>query len=108
MSRRLLHTLNTNGARALRSDFSVRAEVGMSLIEVMVALAIGVHITVKNESEKAQALRISVKLLPPFLLLKRSVTPDNFFRDVDALQPKLEEARKKEPSSSGGFFDDFD
>ena len=78
------------------------------IVGVMVALAIGVHVTVKNENEKVQALRISVKLLPPFLLFKESVTPDIFFRDVEALQPKLEEARKKEPSSSGGYFDDFD
>ena len=78
------------------------------IVGVMVGLAIAVHLSVKNENEKVQALRISVKLLPPFLLLKGSVTPDAFFRDVDALQRKLEEARKKEPSSSGGYFDDFD
>lgn len=85
-----------------------RARLAAGIISSLVVLVIGVHISLRMESDRAQAQRIAAKLMPPYLLLKGAVAPDAFFREVEALRPKLEEARKKEPASGGPSFDDAD
>lgn len=78
------------------------------IVGALVIVAIGVHVSLRAESEKVQPQRISAKLMPPFLLMKSPVTPETFFKDALALKPKLEEERKKEPSSGGSSMGDFD
>jgi len=85
-----------------------RAQLAAGIISTLVVLVIGVHISLRMESDRAQAQRIAAKLMPPYLLLKGAAAPDAFFREVEALRPKLEEARKKEPASGGPSFDDAD
>ena len=80
---------------------------GLGLFDRLV-VAIGVHVSLRAESDRVQPQRISAKLMPPFLLMKSPVAPDAFFKDSLALKPKLEEERKKEPSSGGFFMGDFD
>ena len=79
-----------------------------AVVAVLVVLAIGVHISLRIESDRVQPQRVAAWLLPPYLSLKPPSTPETFFKDVDMLRPKLEEARKKEPTSGGFSFDDFD
>jgi hypothetical protein len=78
------------------------------IVGALVVIAIGVHVSLRAESERVQPQRISAKLMPPFLLMKSPVAPGAFFKDALALKPKLEEERKKEPSSSGPSMGDFD
>ncbi len=78
------------------------------IVAVLAVMAIAVHISLRLESDRAQTQRIAAQLLPPYLLMKNPATPDVFFKNADALRPKLEEARKKEPTSGGFSFDDFD
>lgn len=78
------------------------------IVGTLVVVAIAVHVSLRAESDRVQPQRISAKLMPPFLLMKSPVAPDAFFKDSLALKPKLEEERKKEPSSGGFFMGDFD
>ncbi len=79
-----------------------------AIVGALVVVAIGVHVSLRAESEKVQPQRISAKLMPPFLLMKSPVAPETFFKDALALKPKLEDERKKEPSSGGASMGDFD
>ena len=79
-----------------------------AILGALVVVAIGVHVSLRAEAERLQSQRISAKLMPPFLLLKSPVEPDDFFKNAIALKPKLEEERKKEPSSSAFSFADLD
>ena len=78
------------------------------IVGALVVVAIGVHVSLRAESDRVQPQGISAKLMPPFLLMKSAVPPDTFFKDTLALKPKLEEERKKEPSSGGLSMADFD
>jgi hypothetical protein len=78
------------------------------IVAALVAIAIGVHVSLRAESDQVQPHRISAKLMPPFLLMKSPVTPDAFFKDALALKPKLDEERKKEPASGSFSMGDFD
>ncbi|MEO8101112.1 MAG: FHA domain-containing protein [Betaproteobacteria bacterium] len=79
-----------------------------SIIGALVIVAIGVHVSLRAESDRVQTQRIAAKLMPPFLLMKSPVPADKFFKDAFALKPKLDEERKKEPSSGGMSMSDFD
>ncbi|MEP7155719.1 MAG: FHA domain-containing protein [Betaproteobacteria bacterium] len=79
-----------------------------ALVAIVTVVAIGAHISLRLESDRTQPQRISAQLMPTFLLVKAPSTPDAFFKDVDALRPRLEEASKKEPVSGGSGFDDYD
>lgn len=79
-----------------------------AIVGALVVVAIGVHVSLRAESDRVQPQRISAKLMPPFLLMKTPVAPDAFFKDTLALKPKLEEERKKEPSSGGPSMGDYD
>ena len=79
-----------------------------AIVGALVVVGIGVHISLRAESERVQPQRISAHLMPPFLLMKSPVAPDAFFKDTFALKPKLDEERTKEPSSGGFSFADFD
>lgn len=79
-----------------------------AIVGALVVVAVGVHVSLRVESEKVQPQRISAKLMPPFLLMKSPVAPDAFFKEALALKPKLEEERKKEPSSGSASMGDFD
>jgi hypothetical protein len=78
------------------------------ILGALVVVAIGVHVSLRAEAERLQSQRISAKLMPPFLLLKSPVEPDDFFKGAIALKSKLDEERKKEPSSSAFSFADLD
>lgn len=78
------------------------------IVGALVIVAIGVHVSLRAESDRNQPQRISAKLMPPFLLMKTPVASDTFFKDALALKPKLEEERKKEPSSGGPSMGDYD
>ena len=78
------------------------------ILGALVVVAIGVHVSLRAEAERLQSQRISAKLMPPFMLLKSPVEPDDFFKGAIALKPKLEEERKREPSSSAFSFADLD
>ncbi len=79
-----------------------------AIVAVLVVVTIGVHLSLRAESEKVQPQRIAAKLMPPFLQMKSPVAPDAFFKEAFAQKPKLDEERKKEPSSSGLSMSDFD
>ncbi|MBL8523782.1 MAG: hypothetical protein JNN20_08840 [Betaproteobacteria bacterium] len=83
-----------------------RKRIAGTIIGVLVAIGIGASIAERFDTDRPQPQRIVAKLLPPFLQLKQPGTPEKFFKDVDALKAKLDEARKKEPSSSVALFDD--
>jgi len=85
-----------------------RKKLAGIVLSLLVAIGIGSTIAQRFDSDRPQPQRISAKLLPPFLQLKPPVAPDAYFKEVDALKAKLDEARKKEPSSSGALFDDYD
>jgi len=78
------------------------------IVAIVTVVAIGVHISLRLESERTQPQRITAQLMPTYLLLKNPVAPDAFFKEVDSLRPKLEEASKKEPAAGGVPFDDYD
>ncbi len=78
------------------------------IIGALVLVAIAVHVSLRAESDRIQAQRISAKLMPPFMQLKSPVPPEQFFKATLALKPKLDEERKKEPSSGGLSLSDFD
>ena len=79
-----------------------------AILGALVVVAIGVHVSLRAEAERLQSQRISAKLMPPFLLLKSPVEPNDFFKSAIALKPKLDEERKKDPSSSAFSFADLD
>ena len=85
-----------------------RKKLAGIILSLLVVIGIGSTIAQRFDSDRPQPQRISAKLLPPFLQLKPPVAPDAYFKEVDALKAKLDEARKKEPSSSGALFDDYD
>ena len=78
------------------------------ILGALVVIAIGAHLSLRAEAERTQPMRISAKLMPPFLLMKTPESPDAFFKGASALVPKLEEERKKEPTSGGFSLSDFD
>jgi len=78
------------------------------IVGTLVVVAIAVHVSLRAESDRVQPQRISAKLMPPFLLMKSPVAAETFFKDTLALKPKLDEERKKEPSSGGASMGDFD
>ena len=80
----------------------------IGIIGALVVVAIGLHVLLRAESDRVRPLRITAKLMPPFLLIKSPVTPDTFFKGTLALKPKLDEERKKEPSSGMFSMDDLD
>ena len=79
-----------------------------AIVGALVIVAVGVHVSLRAESDKAQPQRIAAKLMPPYLLMKSPAAPDKFFKDTLALKPKLDEERKKEPSSAGLSMADYD
>lgn len=79
-----------------------------AIVAMVTVVAISVHISLRLEADRTQPQRISMQLMPTYLLIKTPAAPDAFFKEVDALRPKLEEASKKEPTSGGGGFDDYD
>lgn len=78
------------------------------IVGALVIVAIGVHISLRAESDRVHPQRIAARLMPPFLLMKSPVAPDTFFRNTLALKSKLDEERKKEPSSSAFSMGDTD
>jgi cytochrome c biogenesis protein CcdA len=80
----------------------------IGIIGALVVIAIGLHIMLRAESDRVKYMQITPRLMPPFLLAKSAVTPDNFFKKTLALKPKLDEERKKEPSSGVFSMDDSD
>ena len=78
------------------------------ILGALVVIAIGVHVSLRAEAERVQTQRISAKLMPPFLQMKSPVDPDAFFKGALALKPKLDEERKKEPTTSAFSLADFD
>lgn len=85
-----------------------RKRIAGAIIGLLVAVGIGATVADRFDADRPQPQRITAKLMPPFLQLKQPGTPEKFFKDVDALKAKLDEARKKEPSSSAALFDDDD
>jgi hypothetical protein len=85
-----------------------RKKMAGIILSLLVAIGIGSTIAQRFDSDRPQPQRISAKLLPSFLQVKPPVAPDTYFKEVDSLKTKLDEARKKEPSSSGALFDDYD
>jgi hypothetical protein len=78
------------------------------IVGALVAVAIGVHVSLRAESDRVQPQRLAARLMPPFLLMKSPVAPDVFFTGTLAHKLKLDEERKKEPSSSTLSMGDFD
>ena len=78
------------------------------ILGALVVIAVGVHVSLRAEAERVQTQRISAKLMPPFLQMKSPVDPDAFFKGALALKPKLDEERKKEPTTSAFSLADFD
>lgn len=79
-----------------------------SIVGALVIIAIGVHVSLRAESDRVQPQRIVAKLMPPYLLIKSAVAPDKFFKDALALKAKLDDEGKKEPSSGALSLSDYD